>query len=118
MQLSFTSAADLRNRIEILPQVPAWKEIEVSVPGGTTKEPLKLLYRDGYECFSFLFGHPRYNGQMDFKPTKIWEDETRKSRLIDEIVTGDLVWNIQVRLILLQMAQSKDTLLKTRKDKV
>lgn len=80
----------------MLPEVPTWMEVEVTVPGGTTKRPLKFQYRDALDCYSFLFGHPRYNGQMDFKPVKVWENSERKSRLIDEIATGDLPWEIQV----------------------
>lgn len=100
LNLSFRSAADLRNRIELLPKVPAWKTVEVKVPGGTTKKPLKFQFRDGKECFEFLFGHPRYNGRIDFCPKKVWlkEQPKRKSRLYSEILTGDLPWEIQVRL--------------------
>lgn len=85
----------MRSRIEILPHVPAWKSRVMSVQGGTTKDPIILLYRDGLECFSYLFGNPTFSDHMDYTPRRLWVDEYKESRIFDEAMTGDLAWELQ-----------------------
>ena len=68
--LSVFSAREMRARIENLPSPPCWKEVEVSVEGGTTKDPLTLYYRDGLECFKFLFGNPLFVDYMEYIPRR------------------------------------------------
>ena len=98
---SFRSAQELRSRIEILPQTPVWMSCEVSVPGGSTKDPLRLVYRDGLECFSFLFGNPLFVNHMDYSPRRVWVDDNMESRIYDEPMTGDFAWNLQVLNVVL-----------------
>lgn len=86
----------MRSRIEILPKTPAWKACEVVVQGGLTKDPLILLYRDGLECFSFLFGNPIFADHMDYSARRLWVDDTMESRIFDEPMTGDFAWELQV----------------------
>lgn len=69
--LSFHSTKELRRRVELLPSPPRWKSCEVAVPGGTTKGKTELLFRDGFECFSFLFGNPIFQGQLDLSPQRV-----------------------------------------------
>ncbi|KAH8102792.1 hypothetical protein DFH11DRAFT_1521671, partial [Phellopilus nigrolimitatus] len=92
---SFTSCKEMREKIEKLPSPPKWKETKVSVKGGTTKKPLTLLYRDGLECFKYLFGNPLFQNHMDFIPRRVYTDNTQKERLYSEIMTGDYVWDVQ-----------------------
>ncbi|KAH8109742.1 hypothetical protein DFH11DRAFT_1515182 [Phellopilus nigrolimitatus] len=93
--ISFTSCKEMREKIEKLPSPPKWKETEVSVKGGTTKKPLTLLYRDGLECFKYLFGNPLFQNHMDFIPRRVYTDDKQKERLYSEIMTGDYVWDVQ-----------------------
>lgn len=96
MPLSFQSIKELRDRIELLPSPPPWKEREVSVPGGVTKNKLTLLYRDGLEVFKFLYGNPLFRDHMDYAPRKEYADEKKTERLYTEMMTGDLAWEAQV----------------------
>ena len=87
--------------MEDLPQPPRWLATEVTIEGGTTKDPIILYYRDGLECFKYLFSHPIFQGCMDFAPQHHWDSEERSTRLYSDIMTGDFVWDIQVRFYLL-----------------
>ena len=67
--------------------------------GGSTDKPIVLRYRDGLEAFRFLFGNPVFAGQQDFKPTRIVLDREGKIRRFGGPMTGDLPWEIQVRIL-------------------
>ncbi|KAL5536493.1 hypothetical protein ACEPAF_315 [Sanghuangporus sanghuang] len=95
--LSFDSSNALRKKVEQLPSPPCWKEAEVEVPGAKTQHPLKLFYRDALECFEYLFGNPVFNGKMEFVPQKVWQGD-RAERLYSEMMTGDLVWDVQSKV--------------------
>ena len=97
---SFSSAREIRARIEILPSPPRWKEIDVDVEGGTTKEQLMLYYRDGLECFKFLFGNPLFLNHMEYIPRREYVTEERLERLYNEMMTGDRARNLQVPVII------------------
>ena len=64
--LSFSSARELRQRIDLLPDTVPWKSIEVKVTGGKTAQPLILYYRPAIECLEFKLGDPRYKDHLDF----------------------------------------------------
>ena len=96
---SFRTARELHSRIEILPSPPRWKACMVEVPGGRTRAPIKFLFRDGVQCFSFLFGNPIFKDNMEYAPRRVWEDETKTSRLYSETMTGDLPWELQVSCV-------------------
>lgn len=99
MQLppSFSSAAQLRDRIELLPSPPQWRSRRVVVAGGLTAKPLTFFYRDGLECFKHLFGNPLFSEHMQYVSQRLWASAERSCRVYTEIMTGDLVWDVQVR---------------------
>ena len=97
--LSFCSAQEMRARIEHLPSPPRWKEVEVGVEGGTTKDPLTLYYRDGLECFEFLFGNPLFLDHMEYIPRHEFTTGESSERLYNEMMTGDRAWDLQVSSI-------------------
>lgn len=90
----------MRARIEVLPSPPRWKEVEVSIEGGTTKDPLTLYYRDGLECFKFLFGNPLFLNHMEYIPRREFTSGEKPERLYNEMMTGDRAWTLQVRIFL------------------
>ena len=90
----------MRARIELLPGPPHWRETDVVVRGGVTKKPLTLYYRDGLECFRFLFGNPLFLNHMDFIPHREYTSNDKMERLYNDIMTGDNVWKLQVRSLL------------------
>lgn len=79
-----------------LPKPPAWKSRIIALEGGTTTEPIELLFRDGLEVFRFLFGNPVFAGHQDFVPKKVWSDYKKEVRILEGPMTGDLVNAIQV----------------------
>ncbi len=109
--LSFHSTKELRSRIELLPSPPRWKSCEVEVPGGSSKKSMELLFRDGFECFSFLFGNPIFQDQLELSPRRVFDSAVTCSdsdsdgstpqhpRVYSEIMTGNWPWEVQVMLV-------------------
>ena len=94
--LSISSSREMRARTGLLPSTVPWKQVEVSIEGGTTKEPMTLFFRDSLDCFKSLFGNPLFSGHMDFRPRREYADEAKTERFYNEIMTGDRAWNLQV----------------------
>ena len=89
----------MRARIELLPGPPRWRETDVVVRGGVTKKPLTLYYRDGLECFRFLFGNPLFLDHMEYVPRREYTTGEKVERLYNEMMTGDRAWDLQVSTI-------------------
>jgi hypothetical protein len=94
--LSFKSAKELRNRIELLPSGPQWLMQNIQVPGGTTSTDLTLYYRDGLEVFKFLFGNPVFESFMVYEPYKVYTNQGKEKRLYTDMMSGDWAWECQV----------------------
>ena len=86
----------MRARAGLLPSTIPWKQVEVAVEGGSTKEPMTLYFRDALECFKFLYGNPLFSDHMDFVPRREYTDKEKTERLYNEIMTGDRAWTLQV----------------------
>ena len=84
----------------------------MSVEGGTTKDPLVLYYRDTLECFEFLFGDPLFQDHMEYVPRCEFTTGEEPERLYNEIMTADMAWNLQVKMLFLRKS-SKDTIFLT-----
>ena len=67
---------------------------------GRTKDPIALYYRDGLECFKFLFGNPLYRDHMEYIPRREFTTDEQSERLYNEMMTGDLAWNLQVSVLI------------------
>ena len=93
---SFSSARELRSRIELLPSPPRWKADVIEIEDGVTKDPITLYYRDGLDCFKFLLANPLFAEHMDFSPRHEYADEDKSERLYNEMMTGNLAWDLQV----------------------
>ena len=96
--LSFTSARALRAKVELLPGGPCWKSKTIIMPGGATKTPLVLYYRDGLEVFRHIFGNPEFKNSMSFIPQKIYSNHNKEIRIYTEMFTGDWAWEAQVNM--------------------
>ena len=68
----------------------------VKVPGGTTKDPIRLFWRDGLECFEHLFSDPTFKGFMEFCPRKMYKNRDASCRIYNDLMTGDFAWDVQV----------------------
>ena len=86
----------MRTRNALLPATVPWKQVEVNVPGGTTKEPLVLYFRDALECFKRFLANPLLRDHLDFVPRRENTNEEKTERLFNEIMTGDRAWTLQV----------------------
>ena len=94
--LSFTSADELKSRIEALPGVPPWRKYTVKVDGDSTGQEIDFYCRDGLEVFESLFSDPMFKDAMEYCPRKVYADEAKTSQVYNEVLTGDLAWMIQV----------------------
>ena len=79
----------------------SWGRDEIKVEGGTTKDPLTFYYRDGLDCFKFLLANPLLADYMDYTPRREYANEDKSKWLYNEMMTGDLAWNLQVRILAL-----------------
>ncbi len=68
----------------------------MTVDGGSTKESIEFLYRDGLELFQFLYGIPIFADMQKHVPEKVWADFEKEIRMVDKPMTGDFAWKIQV----------------------
>lgn len=91
---TFSSAADLRGRIEMLPEVPRWSYQEIILENHRTKEPMVLYYRNGLDVIAQLFSNPVFAHHLEMTPYKL-SDESNK-RVYGEFMSADFAWNYQV----------------------
>ncbi|KAJ7166605.1 hypothetical protein C8R46DRAFT_899136 [Mycena filopes] len=97
MHLSFTTAKELRSRVEMLPKGPEWR----AVPWKTdhpTKKPLTLFYRDPLECLQSLLSNPLLQDHIQYTPFHLWANAERLMRIYTEWLSGDVAWDIQNKL--------------------
>lgn len=101
--VTFTNKAELYERIDELPDGPAWKCREIVQTGdlkGTDGKPLtetlELWYRDPVECIKELVGNPMFKEHLAYAPTRVYRDHLGSVRQIDEMWTGDWWWKMQV----------------------
>jgi len=72
---SFTSAQDLINWVEVLPEVPHWSYQTIVIPGYKTKNPMTLFWHDGLEVIAHLFANPVFAHCMEFSPYALFDQE-------------------------------------------
>ncbi|KIM88976.1 hypothetical protein PILCRDRAFT_61652 [Piloderma croceum F 1598] len=89
---SFTSAQDLINRVEVLPEVPRWSYQTIVIPSYKTKSPMTLFWRDGLEVVAHLFANPVFAHCMEFSPYALFEKEDR-IRAYGEFMSGQFAWD-------------------------
>lgn len=59
-------------------------------------ERLQFFCRDTLQCIKSLYGDPEFVQDMVFAPVRQYTDDTRASRIIDEMHTGEWWWTLQV----------------------
>lgn len=64
--------------------------------GKPERETLQLWRRDPIECVKELMGNEAFRDKMHFQPERVYEDEEGKSRVFNEMWTGDWWWETQV----------------------
>lgn len=96
LQLSFSTAKELRGRAELLPGGPRWRSIEIKT-SHPTKQRVYLYWRDALECIAWLLNHPMFQGHLDWTPRRAYTTPERNNRIYTEWMTGDDAWDKQVR---------------------
>lgn len=71
LQLSFTTAKDLRGKAELLPSRPCWCAVELK-PSHPTKQRAYLYWHDSLECIAWLLHNPLFRGHLDWTPQRIY----------------------------------------------
>ena len=96
MALSFSSAKDLRSRIEMLPGGPKWlsKEMETESP---TIDKVYLYYKNPLHCLQYILHNPLFSDHLQFAPYRLYQSIDKQIRLYDEWLSGDVSWTLQVR---------------------
>ncbi|KAJ7065071.1 hypothetical protein C8F01DRAFT_983641 [Mycena amicta] len=90
--LSFKSAKELRQRVELLPTGPKWSSKTITCAGFPTKKPIVLFYRNSLECIQFLIRNPLFKNHIDFVPTKLYQDQ---QQLHKEWINSESAWKMQ-----------------------
>ena len=87
----------------MLPRGPKWDCKEFKLTGdekddkGKFKtEIVQLWKRDPVECVKELIGNPAFRDKLRYLPQCAYEDDKGKTRMFDEMWTGDWWWNLQV----------------------
>jgi hypothetical protein len=92
---SFTSAKDLRNRMESLPAGPTWKSTVIKLDGYQTESPIVLYWRDGLEIIQHLFSNPIFAQSIEMSPYRDYDVDGQQT--YHEFMSADEAWKIQVR---------------------
>ncbi|KAJ7052417.1 hypothetical protein C8F01DRAFT_1333027 [Mycena amicta] len=90
--LSFKTAKELRQRVELLPTGPRWMSQSITYAGFPTKKPIVLFYRNSLECVQFLLRNPLFKNHIDFVPTKLSQNE---QPLHKEWINSESAWKMQ-----------------------
>lgn len=85
-------------------QGPPWTCDIVNSPGDRLgedgnpmcAEELELWQRDPVDCVRDLIGNPAFAASMEFAPERVFVDEERSNRVINELWTADWWWETQV----------------------
>ncbi|KAG1786723.1 hypothetical protein EV424DRAFT_1551366 [Suillus variegatus] len=94
LQLSFSSARELRSRAEMLPSGPSWKC--QTIPSiHPTKLPICLFWRDPVECLESLFSNPLFHNKLNFVPHHVYKTAVWLLRVYSEWLTGNSAWDMQ-----------------------
>lgn len=100
---TFKNDRSLYQKIDSLPLGSEWvcETFEVrgdrkDRQGRPQRETLQLWRRDPIECIRELVGNEAFKEKMHFKPERVYEDEDGKSRIFDEMWTGEWWWDTQV----------------------
>lgn len=69
--------------------------------GRLKTEIVQLWKRDPVECIKELIGNPAFREKLRYSPQRAYEDDEGKSRIYDEMWSGDWWWTLQVSILLL-----------------
>lgn len=94
--LSFSSAKELRGRIDLLPKPPAWEAKEVEVEGGTSKKKIIFYFRKSLSCFKFVVGNPIFREHSEYVAHELFSDARKESKIYGSTMSGKWAQEMQV----------------------
>ena len=86
---------ELYSKLGQLPSKAEWRQCNIILVEDPTEEH-QIEYRDILEAIQSLWSDPLLADQLIYRPEKMYSDETRQSRLYNEMSTGSWWWKIQV----------------------
>lgn len=97
--MSFTSANDLRSRIEALPEIPRWKHqtLELSNSNFKPLTPIVLYWRDALEVAAHMASNPVFAQALEYDPYQLYDTSgTVRERVYGEFLSANWAWDYQV----------------------
>ena len=95
LQLSFSTAQQLRAHAEMLPKGPEWR-CKPWITKHPTKANISLYYWDSLNCLQALFQSPLTADYINFTPLRIFKTTAKVTCIYNEWRTGDAAWSMQV----------------------
>ena len=96
--LSYSTPKDLNGIIDdLLPGRPPFQCQDLVIAGDT----FQFYSRDLLQCIRTLYGDPEFAQDLVFVPERHYTDLERKSRVYNEMHTGDWWWAVQVCSLIL-----------------
>jgi hypothetical protein len=74
----------------------------ITPDGKMSTAELELWRRNPVDCIRELMGNPTFREMMAYAPEHAFEDAEGKSRIYDEMWTGDWWWDMQVRATIIR----------------
>ena len=92
--LSLRSARDINKKIDLLPSPAKFQHVALSVNEVT--DSFDLYWRDPLEVIGDLLADPSFADVVTFTPERRYTTASRRSRLFNEMHTGEWWWRMQV----------------------
>lgn len=94
-QLDTKSVRDINRRVDALPSPATFQYSEISVDA--FENTFDLYWRDPLEVIADLLSDPTYADHLTFVPIKHYADSEGKTRIYNELPSGDWMYETQVR---------------------
>ncbi|KAG9076584.1 hypothetical protein FRC06_009427, partial [Ceratobasidium sp. 370] len=65
------------------------------VTGSKGSEHTDFWFRDGLDGILHLLAEPQFVNDMEYKPTKVYADPERQTRIYSETTSADRMWSLQ-----------------------
>ncbi|KAG8773758.1 hypothetical protein FRC12_002328 [Ceratobasidium sp. 428] len=86
---------ELQRDIDGLPKGPEWTTADVTVGEGRFRRTYTVYLRDVLAVIRQLIGARRFKRWIRYSPERHWTSKDRKTRIYDEMWSGDWWWRMQ-----------------------
>ncbi|KAG9102712.1 hypothetical protein FRC06_001388 [Ceratobasidium sp. 370] len=74
---------------------PKWRVKTFQVTSSKGSEHADFWFRDGLDRILHLLAEPQFMNDMEYKPTKVYADPERQTRIYSETTSADRMWSLQ-----------------------